>query len=110
MRRLLVVFAVSLAIVALPAASRAAASSCAGTMDCCAKMGEEGAPPCSCSLNPIPPAPAAADATPAPAVVLAEAALPAVAVEAPAGSDAPRPVAPRARSAPLFLLFSVLLV
>ena len=104
MRRVLVVFVAVLALVALPSAGRAAASPCAGPapMDCCAGMGEDGASPCHCSLNPVPPAPATLAPAAAPAVVLAEAPLPALLVEAPA--------APRARAAPLFLLFSVLLV
>jgi hypothetical protein len=112
MRRVLGVLALLLAVVALPAAARAAASPCATSapMDCCAGMGEDGAPPCHCSWNAVSPAPATVTSAAAPPVVFAEAPLPAVAVEAPAPACAPAPVAPRARSAPLFLLFSVLLV
>lgn len=79
-------------------------------MDCCAGMGHDGAPPCHCSLRPVLPAPAAIDAAHSPAVVLAEASLPAVAVETPAPASPVVRVAPRARSAPLHLLFSTLLV
>jgi hypothetical protein len=112
MRRVLGILAVLLAVVALPAASRAASSPCATSapMDCCAGMGEDGAPPCHCSWNAVPPAPAALGAAPAPAVVLAESPLPVVTVEEPAPVAAPAPVVPRARAAPLFLLHSVLLV
>ena len=79
-------------------------------MDCCAGMVNEGAPPCHCSLNPLPPAPAVTASADAPMPVLAEAPLPAVEAEAPVlAGHAPR-VAPRARSAPLHLLFAVLLV
>ena len=110
MRRVLFL-ALVLAVVALPAANRAAASPCAaGAMDCCAGMGDDAAPPCHCSWSAVPPAPASVDAPEAPAVVLAEAPLAEVGIEAPAPSEAPAPVAPRARSAPLFLLLSVLLV
>jgi hypothetical protein len=79
-------------------------------MDCCAGMGDESAPPCGCSLNPVPPAPAVVASAEAPAVVLAESPLPEAGIEAPAVSGPAARVAPRARSAPLHLLFSVLLV
>ena len=111
MRRGLLLALVAAALVAAPAARLAATSPCAsGPMDCCAGMGGDGAPPCHCSLNRVPPAPAAQDASPVPAAVLDGAPLPAVAAEAPAEASAPAPVTPRARSAPLFLLHSVLLV
>jgi hypothetical protein len=73
-------------------------------------MGDEGGPPCHCSLNAAPPAPATIDAPGAPAVVFAEAPLPAVEAEAPVADGPAVRVAPRARSAPLHLLYSVLLV
>lgn len=100
------------AFVAAPAARLAAAAPCSGpaTMDCCAGMGDEAAPPCNCSLNRVPPAPAAVHAAYAPAIVLAEALLPAVAVEAPATASPATRVTPRARPAPLHLLHSVFLV
>lgn len=79
-------------------------------MECCAGMGDEDAPPCHCSLNPVPPAPAVIVSVDAPAVVFAEAPLPSGDVEEPAASGPATRVAPRARSAPLFLLHSVLLV
>ena len=79
-------------------------------MDCCAGMGDESAPPCHCSLKPVLPAPGAIDAAQAAHVVLAEAPLTAVSAEAPAAPSRPVRVAPRARSAPLHLLLSVLLV
>ncbi|MEO8586989.1 MAG: hypothetical protein ABI584_12575 [Acidobacteriota bacterium] len=107
-----VIFALlALALVAAPAARLAAASPCSGPapMDCCAGMGDDAAPPCHCSLNPVPPAPGVLAAPDAP-VVLAGAPLPAVSVEEPAPVRTAEAVAPRARSAPLFLLFSVLLV
>jgi hypothetical protein len=112
MRRVLIVLALLVAIVALPSASRAAAPRCASSapMDCCAGMGEDGAPPCHCSLNPVPPAPETVGSAAVPAVVLAEAPLPAVTVETPAPAEAPAPVAPRARSAPLHILYSVFLI
>lgn len=113
MRARLVFLAVLVAaVVAAPAARLAAASPCPGAapMDCCAGMGQDGAPPCHCSLNPVPPAPAAVDAGHAPSVVLAEAPAPAIGVEASAASGPAARVAPRARSAPLHLLYSVLLV
>ncbi len=111
MRRGLLLALIAVALVAVPAAQRAAASPCTSApMDCCAGMGEEGAPPCHCSLNAVPPAPAAVDAPQAHAVVLAEAPLPAVAVEAPAEAEVSAPVAPNARPSPLHLLLSVLLI
>ncbi len=73
-------------------------------------MADEAAPPCHCSLKRVPPAPATVAAVHAPAVVLAEAPLAAVAVEMPAEANRAPRVAPRARSAPLHLLLSVLLV
>jgi len=79
-------------------------------MDCCAGMGHDGAPPCHCSLKPVLPAPAAIDAAHVPAVVLAEAPLAAVAAGMPAQVKRTPRIAPRARSAPLHLLLSVLLV
>jgi len=79
-------------------------------MACCAGMGDDDAPPCHCSLNPVPPAPAVVVSADAPAVVLAEALAPMVAADAPVASGPATRVAPRARSAPLHLLFSVLLV
>jgi hypothetical protein len=112
MRRVLLLALIAAALVAAPAARLAAASPCGGSapMDCCAGMGDDAAPPCHCSLNPIPPAPAVVASADAPAVVLSEAPLPAVEVEAPAASGPAARVAPRARSAPLHLLLSVLLV
>jgi hypothetical protein len=112
MRRVLLLALLAAALVAAPAARLAAASPCGGPakMDCCAGMGDDDAPPCHCSLNPVPPAPAvvvSADATP---VVLAEALAPMVVVDAPVASGPAARVVPRARSAPLHLLFSVLLV
>ena len=79
-------------------------------MDCCSSMADEAAPPCHCSLKRVPPAPATVAAVHAPAVVLAEVPLAAVAVEMPAEANRAPRVAPRARSAPLHLLLSVLLV
>jgi hypothetical protein len=79
-------------------------------MDCCAGMGGESAPPCHCSLNPVPPAPAVTDAARTLVIVPAETPQPAVAVEAPAEASPAVPVPPRARSAPLHLLYSALLV
>lgn len=79
-------------------------------MDCCSRMADEGAPRCPCALKPAPPAPATVGAAHAPAVVLAEAPLPAVVIEAPDEVSRTPRVAPRARSAPLHLLLSVLLV
>lgn len=112
MRRVLLLALLAAALVAAPAARLAAAAPCGGAapMDCCAGMGDEGAPPCHCSLNPVPPAPAVVASADAPAVVLAEAPLPAAEVEAPVASGPAARVAPRARSAPLHLLLSVLLV
>ena len=79
-------------------------------MDCCAGMGDKAAPPCKCSLNPVPPAPAAVDAAQAPVIVFAEALLPSVAVEAPVTAGLAADVTPRARPAPLHLLHSVFLL
>lgn len=113
MRRALLLGLLAAALVAGPAARLAAAAPCSGTaaMDCCSGMGDDdGAPPCHCSLKPVVPAPAALDAAHAPAAVLAAAPLRAVEAEAPAEARASAPVAPRARAAPLFLLFAVLLV
>jgi hypothetical protein len=112
MRRVLLLALLASALVSAPAARLAAAAPCGGAanMDCCARMGDDGAPPCHCSLRPVLPAPAAIDAAHAPQVVLAEMPLPAVEVEAPAAASRPARVAPRARSAPLHLLLSVLLV
>jgi hypothetical protein len=112
MRRVLVLALLAAALVAAPAARLTAAVTCegGGAMDCCAGMGDDDAPPCHCSLRPVLPAPAAMDAAHAPAVVFAEAPLPAVAVGALGPASRPVPVAPRARSAPLHLLLSVLLV
>lgn len=112
MRRALLLALLAAALVAGPSARLEAASPCGGpaAMDCCAGMGDEDAPPCHCQVKPVPPAPAAVDAASAPAVVLAEAPLPAAAVEELSPAASPAPVAPRARSAPLFLLLSVLLV
>jgi hypothetical protein len=112
MRRALLPAAVVLALVVAPVARLVAAAPCSGPaqMDCCAGMDDKAAPPCNCSLSPVPPAPAAVDAAQAPAIVLAETPLPAVAAEAPATASPAARVAPRARSAPLFLLFAALLV
>jgi hypothetical protein len=111
MRRVLFLALLAAALVAAPAARLAAATSCgAAPMECCAGMGDDDARPCHCSLNPVPPAPAVVDAVHAPAVVLAEAPLPAVEVEAPVAHVAAPSMEPRARSAPLHLLYSVLLV
>ena len=80
-------------------------------MDCCAGMGDEDAPPCHCSLKPVPPAPAVVASVDAPAAVLAEATLPAVEVEVPrrhGRRDARRSCALVLRRC--FLLFSVFLV
>ncbi len=112
MRRVLLLALLAAALVSAPAARLAAAAPCGGAanMDCCAGMGDEGAPPCHCSLKPVLPAPAAIDAAHAAHVVLAEAPLAAVAAEAPVAASGPVRVAPRARSAPLHLLLSVLLV
>jgi hypothetical protein len=110
--RLVLLAVLVAAFVVAPAARLAAAAPCSGpaTMDCCAGMGDKAAPPCNCSLNRVPPAPAAVDAAHAPAIVLAEALLPAVAVEAPATASPATRVTPRARPAPLHLLHSVFLV
>jgi len=109
-RRLLVA-AFALALVAAPVARLAAAAPCAAPMDCCAGMGDDAAAPCQCSLNPVPPAPAAIDRAHAPAAVVpAEAPLPAVEAEVPATAGPAARVAPRARAAPLHLLYSVFLV
>ena len=80
-------------------------------MACCAgkSHGRATPAPCRCSLGPIAPSPSIAE-TASQSVVLAEAPLPAVAVEAPAAAGPVARVAPRARSAPLHLLYSVLLV
>lgn len=112
MRRVLLLALLAAALVAAPAARLAAAAPCGGAapMDCCGGMGDEDAPPCHCSLNPAPPAPAVVASADAPGVVLAEAPLSATGIEAPAVSGPAAPVAPRARSAPLHLLYSVLLV
>lgn len=112
MKRLLLFALVVAALVAAPAARLAATSPCSGPapMDCCAGMAGDDAPPCHCSLNPLPPAPAVVGASGAPPVVLAEAPLPAVAADALSPAHSAAFVMPRARSAPLFLLFSVLLV
>ena len=79
-------------------------------MACCAGMGDDDAPPCHCSLNPVPPAPAVVVSADAPPVVLAEALAPMAVVDAPLAVNVESRVAPRARSAPLHLLFAVLLV
>lgn len=112
MRRVLALALLATALVAAPAARLAATAPCPGpaAMDCCAGMSDDNTPPCHCALKPVPPAPAAVDATPVPAVVFAEVPRAAVEAEAPAAASSPARVAPRARSAPLFLLFSVLLV
>jgi hypothetical protein len=112
MRRVLLLALLAAALVAAPAARLAAAAPCGGAMamDCCAGMGDEDAPPCHCSLKPVPPAPAAVDAACPPAVVLAEAPASAIDVDAPAATTPSARVAPRARSAPLHLLLSILLV
>jgi hypothetical protein len=112
MRRVLLLALLAAALVAAPAARLAAASPCGGAapMDCCAGTGDEGAPPCHCSLNPVPPAPAVVASADAPTVVLAEIAPAAVEPEAPGVSSPVPRIAPRARSAPLHLLYSVLLV
>lgn len=100
------------AFVTAPVARLTAAAPCSGAaaMDCCGGTGDAPAPPCNCSLNRVPPAPAAVDAAHAPAIVLAEALVPAVAAEAPATTGPAARVTPRARPAPLHLLYSVLLV
>jgi hypothetical protein len=110
-RRFLLAVLVAAFVVA-PAARLVAAAPCPGPaqMDCCAGMDDKAAPPCNCSLNPIPPAPVAADAAHAPAIVLAEAPLPAVAAEAPATAGPAADVTSRARPAPLHLLHSVFLI
>jgi hypothetical protein len=112
MRRVLLLALLAAALVAAPAARLAAAAPCGGSapMECCAGMGDDGAPPCHCSLNPVPPAPAVVVSADAPAVVLAETLAPMVVVDAPIASGPAARVAPRARSAPLHLLLSVLLV
>lgn len=112
MRRVLLLALLAAALVAAPAARLAAASPCGGTapMECCAGMGDDSAPPCHCSLNPVPPAPAVVASADAPAVVLGEALAPMVVVDAPVASGSATRVVPRARSAPLHLLLSVLLV
>jgi len=112
MRRVLLLALFAAALVAAPAARLAAVSPCGGSapMDCCAGMGDDGAPPCHCSLNPVPPTPAVVVAADAPAVVLAEALTPMALVDAPVASGLAARIAPRARSAPLHVLFSVLLV
>ncbi|HVO52036.1 MAG TPA: hypothetical protein VMV60_13665 [Thermoanaerobaculia bacterium] len=113
MRRVLVLALLAAALVAAPAARLAAAAPCAGpgAMDCCAGMGDQDAPPCHCQLKPVPPpAPAVMDSVQTPLVVPAEAPLAPVAVEARVAAVPAVSVAPRARSAPLNLLFSVLLV
>jgi hypothetical protein len=112
MRRVLLFALLAAALVAAPAARLAAAAPCGGSapMDCCAGTGNGDAPPCHCSLNPLPPAPAVVVSADAPQVVLAEAPAPEVEAGAPRAARPESRVAPRARSAPLHLLFSVLLV
>src|ERR1019366_812013 len=70
MRRALLPVAVVLALVVAPVARLVAAAPCSGPaqMDCCAGMDDEAAPPCNCSLSPVPPAPPAGGRAPAPGV------------------------------------------
>ena len=113
MRRVLVLALLAAALVAAPAARLVASAACSGPgpMDCCAGTGDDdGSAPCHCSLKPVLPAPAALDVAPVPAVVLAEAILPAIDSDAPSAPTPGSRVVPRARSAPLHLLYSVLLV
>lgn len=78
-------------------------------MACCSGDGDGGAPaPCGCSLRPVVPSPTVAE-TAAPVVVLAEAPPLALAGPDPAPAAAPSPVTPRARAAPLFVLFAAFL-
>ena len=112
MRRVLLLALLAVALVTAPAARLAAAAPCGSSapMECCAGMGDDDAPPCHCALNPVPPAPAVVVSADAPAVVLAEALAPMVVVDALVACGLETRVAPRSRSAPLHLLFSVLLV
>ena len=95
------------ALLAGPGATLYAASPCnAGPpMACCGAEGDDGAPaPCSCSLSPVAPAPSVAE-TASHGVVLAEAPAPALTGPNPAPAASTRIAPPRARAAPLFLLF-----
>ena len=99
-------------LIAGPGLKLFAASPCntGAPMACCAGEGDDQAPaPCGCSLNPVVPSPSVEE-TALQGVVLVEAPLPAVAAEAPTAAGPAAHVAPRARSAPLHLLYSVLLV
>jgi hypothetical protein len=103
---------VAAALIAGPGPKLFAASPCntGAPMACCASEGDEGAPaPCGCSLNPVVPSPSVEETVPQ-GVVLVEAPLPAVAAEVLTAAGPAARVAPRARSAPLHLLYSVLLV
>jgi hypothetical protein len=113
MRRVFLFALLAAALVAAPAARLAAAAPCSGPagMDCCAGTSDDdGPPPCHCALKTVPPTPAAVDATAVPAVVLAEAAQPVIAPRAPSTVEPALPVSPRARPAPLHVLYSVFLV
>ena len=98
---------VAAALIAGPGATLYAASPCntGAPMDCCSGDGDGGAPPpCGCSLSPVAPSPTIAE-TGSPAVVLAEAPLLALAGPDPVPAVPQSPVTPRARAAPLFVLF-----
>lgn len=83
-------------------------------MECCAGMADDGdaagSMPCHCALNPVPPNPMVHGASPAPTVVPVAPPLAAAFIDAPAATKPAASVAARARSGPLNLLFSVLLV
>jgi len=98
---------VAAALIVGPGATLYAASPCnAGPpMACCGDNGDDGAPaPCGCSMSPVTPAPSVVEIT-SQGVVLAEAPAPALAGPDPAPAAATRSAPPRARAAPLFLLF-----
>ncbi|HUM03625.1 MAG TPA: hypothetical protein VL084_15145 [Thermoanaerobaculia bacterium] len=109
----LTLFLVAAALIAGPGAKLYAASPCnAGPpMACCGGEGDDGAPaPCSCSLSPFAPAPTVPEAatrgdnlaeSPAPA--------PALAPPDPAPVPSMEPAVPRARAAPLYVLFDAFL-
>jgi len=97
-------------LIAGPGAVLYAASPCntGAPMTCCAGEGDDGAPaPCGCSLNPVTPSPSVTE-TESQRVVPDEApaSAPALAGPDPVPASPKGPVTPRARAAPLFVLFA----
>jgi hypothetical protein len=105
-RSALFLLLVASALVAGPGPGLAAVSPCASgsPMTCCGGDENSAPVPCGCWLNAAPPSPAVIESAP-PDVVLAEAPAPALVVPPPSPDAPPVRVTPRARAAPLFVLF-----